>query len=81
VAIPDHVSFPEAAVIMVAYRYRLGRLVAIGALAAAADGVDPGCFERVSVAAIQIANCLRARPIALEPRNLDQNRCGSLPTA
>jgi len=65
VAIPDHVSFPEAAVTWVAYGTAWGGLVAIGALAAGQTVLIPAASSSVSVAAIQIANCLRARPIAL----------------
>jgi NADPH:quinone reductase-like Zn-dependent oxidoreductase len=65
VAIPDHVSFSEAAATWVAYGTAWGGLVAIGALAAGQTVLISAASSSVGVAAIQIANCLRARPIAL----------------
>jgi len=65
VAIPDHVSFSEAAATWVAYGTAWGGLVAIGALAAGQTVLISAPSSSVGVAAIQIANCLRARPIAL----------------
>src|ERR1700686_3792938 len=65
VAIPDHVSFSEAAATWVAYGTAWGGLVAIGALAAVQTVLISAASSSVGLAAIQIANCLRARPIAL----------------
>jgi NADPH:quinone reductase-like Zn-dependent oxidoreductase len=65
VAIPDHVSFSEAAATWVAYGTAWGGLVAIGALAAGQTVLISAASSSVGVAAIQIANRLRARPIAL----------------
>jgi NADPH:quinone reductase-like Zn-dependent oxidoreductase len=65
VAIPDHVSFSEAAATWVAYGTAWGGLVAIGALAAGQTALISAASSSVGLAAIQIANRLRARPIAL----------------
>jgi NADPH:quinone reductase-like Zn-dependent oxidoreductase len=65
VAIPDHVSFSEAAATWVAYGTAWGGLVAIGALAAGHTVLISAASSSVGVAAIEIANRLRARPIAL----------------
>jgi NADPH:quinone reductase-like Zn-dependent oxidoreductase len=65
VAIPDHASFSEAAATWVAYGTAWGGLAAIGALAAGQTVLISAASSSVGVAAIQIANCLRARPIAL----------------
>ena len=63
--IPDHVSFSEAAATWVAYGTAWGGLVAIGALAAGQTVLIPAASSSVGLAAIQIANRLGARPIAL----------------
>lgn len=65
VAIPDQVSFSEAAATWVAYGTAWGGLVAIGALAAGQTVLISAASSSVGIAAIQIANCLHARPIAL----------------
>jgi NADPH:quinone reductase-like Zn-dependent oxidoreductase len=65
VAIPDHVSFSEAAATWVAYGTAWGGLVAIGALAAGQTVLISAGSSSVGVAAIQIASRQGARPIAL----------------
>ena len=65
VAIPDHVSFSEAAATWVPYGTAWGGLIKIGALAAGQTVLISAASSSVGVAAIQIANRLRARPIAL----------------
>ena len=65
VAIPDHVSFSEAAATWVAYGTAWGGLVAIGALAAGQTVLISAASSSVGIAAIQIANRLHARPIGL----------------
>src|SRR6202040_2426761 len=56
VAIPDHVSFSEAAATWVAYGTAWGGLVVIGALEAGQTVLIPAASSSVGVAAIQIAN-------------------------
>jgi NADPH:quinone reductase-like Zn-dependent oxidoreductase len=65
VAIPDHVSFSEAAATWMAYGTAWGGLIAIGKLAAGQTVLIPAASSSVGLAAIQIANRLHARPIAL----------------
>jgi NADPH:quinone reductase-like Zn-dependent oxidoreductase len=65
VAIPDNVSFSEAAATWVAYGTAWGGLVAIGKLTAGQTVLIPAASSSVGLAAIQIANRLGARPIAL----------------
>jgi NADPH:quinone reductase-like Zn-dependent oxidoreductase len=64
-AIPDNVSFTEAAATWVAYGTAWSGLVAIGRLAAGQTVLIPAASSSVGLAAIQIANRLGARPIAL----------------
>jgi NADPH:quinone reductase-like Zn-dependent oxidoreductase len=63
--IPDGVSFVEAAATWVAYGTAWGGLVSIGALAAGQTVMISAASSSVGVGAIQIANRLGARPIAL----------------
>jgi NADPH:quinone reductase-like Zn-dependent oxidoreductase len=65
VAVPDHVSFSEAAATWVAYGTAWGGLVAIGGLAAGQTVLISAASSSVGLAAIQIASRLSARPIAL----------------
>jgi NADPH:quinone reductase-like Zn-dependent oxidoreductase len=65
VEIPSHVSFSEAAATWAAYGAAWGGLVAIGKLAAGQTVVIPAASSSVGLAAIQIANRLHARSIAL----------------
>jgi NADPH:quinone reductase-like Zn-dependent oxidoreductase len=65
VAIPDGVSFAEAAATWVAYGTAWGGLVAVGALKAEQTVLISAASSSVGLAAIQIANSLGAEPIAL----------------
>ena len=65
VAIPDAVDFVEAAATWVAFGTAWSGLVAVGALAAGQSVVISAASSAVGLAAIQIANLLGARPIAL----------------
>jgi NADPH:quinone reductase-like Zn-dependent oxidoreductase len=65
VAIPDHVSFSEAAATWVAYGTAWGGLVAVGKVGAGQTVVISAASSSVGLAAIQIAKRLGARPIAL----------------
>jgi NADPH:quinone reductase-like Zn-dependent oxidoreductase len=65
VAIPDGVSFAEAAATWVAYGTAWGGLVAVGALKAEQTVLISAASSSVGLAAIQIANSLGAKPIAL----------------
>ena len=65
VAIPDHVSFVEAAATWAAYGTAWGGLVAVGALKAGQSVVIPAASSSVGLAAIQVARRLGARPVAL----------------
>jgi NADPH:quinone reductase-like Zn-dependent oxidoreductase len=65
VAIPGHVSFSEAAATWVAYGTAWGGLVALGKLSAGQTALISAASSSVGLAAIQIANRLHARPIAL----------------
>jgi NADPH:quinone reductase-like Zn-dependent oxidoreductase len=65
VAIPNHVSFTEAAATWAAYSTAWGGLVAVGALKAGQTVLIPAASSSVGLAAIQIANCLGAHPVAL----------------
>jgi NADPH:quinone reductase-like Zn-dependent oxidoreductase len=65
VAIPEHVSFSEAAATWVAYGTAWGGLVALGKLSAGQTALISAASSSVGLAAIQIANRLHARPIAL----------------
>ncbi|HEY1926234.1 MAG TPA: zinc-dependent alcohol dehydrogenase family protein [Caulobacteraceae bacterium] len=65
VSIPDHVSFAEAAATWAAYGTAWGGLVAVGALQPGQTALIPAASSSVGLAAIQIANRLGARPVAL----------------
>lgn len=65
VAIPENVSFSEAAATWVAYGTAWSGLSAIGKLAAGQTVLIPAASSSVGLAAIQIANRLGARPVAL----------------
>jgi NADPH:quinone reductase-like Zn-dependent oxidoreductase len=65
VAIPDNVGFVEAAATWVAFGTAWSGLVAVGALAAGQSVLISAASSSVGLAAIQIANFLGARPIAL----------------
>jgi NADPH:quinone reductase-like Zn-dependent oxidoreductase len=65
VAIPDHVSFTEAAATWAAYGTAWSGLVAIGALKAGQTVLIPAASSSVGLAAIQIAHRLGAHPVAL----------------
>jgi NADPH:quinone reductase-like Zn-dependent oxidoreductase len=63
--IPDQVSFAEAAATWAAYGTAWGGLVAVGALKAGQTVLISAASSSVGLAAIQIANRLGARPVAL----------------
>jgi NADPH:quinone reductase-like Zn-dependent oxidoreductase len=65
VPIPAGVSFVEAAATWAAFGTAWGGLVSVGALEAGQSVVIPAASSSVGLAAIQIANRLGARPIAL----------------
>ncbi|HEX4196691.1 MAG TPA: zinc-dependent alcohol dehydrogenase family protein [Caulobacteraceae bacterium] len=65
VAIPDPVSFTDAAATWAAYGAAWGGLVAVGALAAGQTVLISAASSSVGLAAIQIANRIGARPVAL----------------
>ncbi len=65
VAIPDHVSFVAAAATWAAYGTAWGGLVAVGALKAGQTVVISAASSSVGLAAIQVAQRLGARPVAL----------------
>ena len=65
VGIPDGVGFVEAAATWAAFGTAWSGLVAVGALAAGQSVVISAASSSVGLAAIQIANLLGARPIAL----------------
>lgn len=65
VAIPDSIGFVEAAATWVAFGTAWSGLVAVGALAAGQSVLISAASSAVGLAAIQIANLLGARPIAL----------------
>jgi NADPH:quinone reductase-like Zn-dependent oxidoreductase len=65
VAIPDNISFSEAAATWAAYGTAWGGLVAIGALSAGQTVLISAASSSVGLAAIQTASRLGARPIAL----------------
>jgi NADPH:quinone reductase-like Zn-dependent oxidoreductase len=65
VAIPDGVSFSEAAATWAAYGTAWSGLVALGRLTAGQSVLIGAASSSVGLAAIQIANRLGARPIAL----------------
>jgi NADPH:quinone reductase-like Zn-dependent oxidoreductase len=65
VAIPDYVSFSEAAATWMAYGTAWGGLVTIGTRSAGQTVLIPAASSSVGLAAIQIANRRHARPIAL----------------
>jgi NADPH:quinone reductase-like Zn-dependent oxidoreductase len=65
IGIPVGVSFEQAAATWAAYGTAWAGLVAVGRLAAGQTVVLPAASSSVGLAAIQIANRLGARPIAL----------------
>src|ERR1700694_2186727 len=65
VAIPDSLGFVQAAATWVAFGMAWSGLVAVGALAAGQNVLISAASSSVGLAAIQIANFLGARPIAL----------------
>ncbi|CAG4927998.1 zinc-dependent alcohol dehydrogenase family protein [Paraburkholderia saeva] len=65
VAIPEHVSFVEAAATWAAYGTAWAGLVAVGRLAAGQTLLISAASSSVGLAAIQIANRVGARPLAL----------------
>jgi NADPH:quinone reductase-like Zn-dependent oxidoreductase len=69
VAIPDNVGFVDAAATWVAFGTAWSGLVAVGALAAGQSVLISAASSSVGLAAIQIANLLGARPIALTRRS------------
>jgi NADPH:quinone reductase-like Zn-dependent oxidoreductase len=73
VAIPGHVSFSEAAATWVAYGTAWGGLVALGKLSAGQTALISAASSSVGLAAIQIANRLHARPIALTRTSAKSN--------
>lgn len=64
-AIPDSVGFVEAAATWVALGTAWSGLVAVGSLTAGQSAVISAASSAVGLAAIQVANLLGARPIAL----------------
>jgi NADPH:quinone reductase-like Zn-dependent oxidoreductase len=85
--IPDGVSFVEAAATWAAYGTAWGGLVSIGALEADQSVLISAASSSVGLAAIQIANRLGARPIALTRTGakaqalLDHGACAVIATA
>lgn len=65
VAIPEHVSFVEAAATWAAFGTAWSGLIAIGELVAGQTVLIPAASSSVGLAAIQIANRVGARPVAL----------------
>ena len=65
VAVPDEVSFEEAAATWAAFGTAWGGLVGIGALKAGQTVLIAAASSSVGLAAIQIANQLGAHPVAL----------------
>jgi NADPH:quinone reductase-like Zn-dependent oxidoreductase len=65
IKIPDAVTFEQAAATWAAYGTAWAGLVALGRLAAGQTVLLPAASSSVGLAAIQIANRLGARPIAL----------------
>jgi NADPH:quinone reductase-like Zn-dependent oxidoreductase len=65
VAMPEHVSFVDAAATWAAYGTAWAGLIAIGRLAAGQTVLIPAASSSVGLAAIQIANRIGARPLAL----------------
>ncbi|MBW4093204.1 MAG: zinc-dependent alcohol dehydrogenase family protein [Proteobacteria bacterium] len=65
VAIPDDVSFAEAAATWAAYGTAWGGLIVVGALKPGQTVLIPAASSSVGLAAIQVANQLGARPVAL----------------
>jgi NADPH:quinone reductase-like Zn-dependent oxidoreductase len=65
VRIPDGVSFEQAAATWVAYGTAWAGLVAVGKLSAGQTVLVSAASSSVGLAAIQIANRLGARPVAL----------------
>jgi NADPH:quinone reductase-like Zn-dependent oxidoreductase len=65
VAIPDQVSFIDAAATWAAYGTAWGGLIAVGALKAGQTVLIPAASSSVGLAGIQIADRLGARPVAL----------------
>jgi NADPH:quinone reductase-like Zn-dependent oxidoreductase len=80
VPIPDHVSFAKAAATWAAYGTAWGGLVDVGALRAGQAVLIPAASSSVGLAAIQIANRLGARPVALtrtSAKSADLRRLGA----
>ncbi|HLZ84247.1 MAG TPA: zinc-dependent alcohol dehydrogenase family protein [Caulobacteraceae bacterium] len=69
VAVPDTVGFSEAAATWAAYGTAWGGLVAVGELGAGQTVLIGAASSSVGLAAIQIANRLGARPVALTRRS------------
>lgn len=65
VTIPDQVSFTEAAATWAAYGTAWAGLVSVGALRDGQTVLIPAASSGVGLAAIQVANRIGARPIAL----------------
>jgi NADPH:quinone reductase-like Zn-dependent oxidoreductase len=65
IKVPDGTSFEQAAATWAAYGTAWAGLVAVGRLAARQTVLLPAASSSVGLAAIQIANRLGARPIAL----------------
>src|SRR6202140_1086310 len=86
VKIPDAVSFEQAAATWASFGTAWAGLVAVGKLAAGQTVLVPAASSSVGLAAIQIANRLGARPIALtrasskvdELRGLPKSRAAAI---
>jgi NADPH:quinone reductase-like Zn-dependent oxidoreductase len=79
IKIPDALSFEQAAATWVAYGTPWAGLVALGRLAAGQTVLLPAASSSVGLAAIQIANRLGARPIALTRTSVKADELRVLP--
>ena len=81
IRIPDGVSFEQAAATWAAYGMAWAGLVALGKLAAGQTVLLPAASSSVGLAAIQIANRLGTRPIALTRTAVKANELRALGAA
>src|SRR5271163_67376 len=81
IRIPDGVSFEQAAATWAAYGTAWAGLVALGKLAAGQTVLLPAASSSVGLAAIQIANRLGTRPIALTRTAVKANELRALGAA
>jgi NADPH:quinone reductase-like Zn-dependent oxidoreductase len=73
IKIPDTVNFEQAAATWAAFGTAWAGLVAVGRLAAGQTVLVPAASSSVGLAALQIANRLSARPIALTRTSVKAN--------